>query len=135
MAEDKFFEDTEFPALSPPSGKPFRLLNKYKGDLRFVDLLDTFSDYIGKAGKLVCVKPDETGLMVEALDIETDKNFVHIQISPDTEWIITHSLGKYPCVNVIDDEGHLALVDIEHVSINELKVKSSIAFYGIAYIN
>lgn len=134
MTPDYFIDD-EYPPLSPPSGKPFRLLNKYTGDLNFTDLLDTFSDYLGKGGKFLVIKTDESGIGVSAIEIKSDKNFVHMQIINSAEWIVTHTLDKFPSVNVIDSDGNTALIDIVHTSVNELKIISSIPFRGIAYIN
>ena len=134
MTPDYFIDD-EYPPLSPPSGKPFRLLNKYKGDLSFINLLDTFADYLGKGGKFLIVKTDESGIGVSTIDIKSDRNFVHVQNTDASEWVITHNMGKYPSVNVIDSDGHTALVDIEQISINQLKIISSIPFSGIAYLN
>jgi hypothetical protein len=134
MSED-YFIDEEYPPLSPPSGKPFRLLNKYNGDLNFTDLLDTFSDYLGKGGKFLIVKTDESGIGVSSIDIKSDKNFVHIQVTDSATWTITHDLQKQPSVNVVDADGFTALVDINRISDNELQIISSIPFSGIAYLN
>lgn len=135
MNEDQLFENDEYPPLSPPSGKPFRLLNKFKGDLSFIDLLDTFSDYSGKGGKFLIVKNDESGIGVSAIQIESDKSFEHVQIEPLAVWTIIHNLGKQPSVNIVDADGFTALVDINRINDNELQIVSSIPFSGIAYLN
>lgn len=135
MNEDQFFEDIEYPSLSSPSGKPFRLLNKFKGDLAFIDLLDTFSDYLGKGGKFIVVNTDESGLTISSIDIKSDNNFVHVQTEVLEVWTITHNLHKQPSVNVVDADGFTALVDITRTSDDELQIISSIPFSGIAYLN
>ena len=132
---DDYFTDEEYPPLSSPSGKPFRLINKFKGDLAFINLLDTFSDYLGKGGKFIVVKTDESGLTVSSIDIKSDSNFVHVQVDASVLWTITHNLHKQPSVNVVDADGHTALIDINRVGDNELQIISSIPFSGIAYLN
>lgn len=135
MIDDQLFENEEYPPLSPPSGKPFRLLNKFKGDLSFINLLDTFSDYLGKGGKFLIVKTDESGIGVSSIDIKSDSNFVHVQVDISATWAITHNLHKQPSVNVVDADGFTALVDINRTSNDELEIISSIPFSGIAYLN
>ena len=135
MSDDPLFEDVEYPPLSPPSGKPFRLLNKFKGDLSFIDLLDTFSDYLGKGGKFIVVKTDESGLTVSSIDIKSDSNFVHVQAEALEVWTVTHNLHKQPSVNVVDADGFTALVDIVRTNDDELQIVSSIPFTGIVYLN
>ena len=135
MSDETLFENEEYPPLSSPSGKPFRLLNKFKGDLSFINLLDTFSDYSGKGGKFLIIKTDESGIGFSSIDIKSDSNFVHVQVEELAVWTITHNLGKQPSVNVVDAEGNTALVDISRISDNELQIVSSIPFAGIAYLN
>jgi len=130
-----YFIDEEYPPLSAPSGKPFRLLNKFKGDLSFLNLLDTFSDYLGKGGKFLIVKTDESGIGFSSIDIKSDSNFVHVQTEKLAIWTITHNMNKQPSVNVVDADGNTALVDISRISDNELQIVSSIPFSGIAYLN
>ena len=130
-----FFDCIEYPPLSPPNGKPFRLLNKYNGDLRFIDLLDTFSDYRGMGGRVIVVREDESGLAVSASIIESDKTFCHVQIIPSNRWEIHHNLGKFPTIGIIDSDGNNVLTNIEHVNENTVRIISSIAFTGTSYLN
>lgn len=134
MAEEEF-KDIEYPPLSAPSSKPFRLLNKTTSTYKFIELLDAFSDYTGKGGKLLMVKTDESGIGVTEIDVESDKTHVHVQLVASTQWTINHNLNKYPCIQIIDSSGNPAMVVIEYPSLNQVLVKASLAVAGTAYLN
>lgn len=71
-------------------------------------------------------------------DIENlgnDKTYVHEQLSPTTQWIITHNLGKYPSVTITDSAGNVVVGDIKHESTNKLTVSFTAAFAGKAFLN
>lgn len=64
-----------------------------------------------------------------------DKNFIYTKGTPDKIWDITHNLGKYPSVTIVDSAGSVVVGDITYVSENNLKVTFSAAFGGTAYLN
>lgn len=65
----------------------------------------------------------------------TDANYVYPQIAPSMVWTITHNLGKYPSVMIVDSGGTTVLGDIEYLSINQIRITFTTAFSGSAYLN
>lgn len=60
---------------------------------------------------------------------------VHNQSIASLEWTITHNLGKFPSVTIVDSSNAEVIGEVEFVDSNTLKVKFSAAFSGKAYIN
>lgn len=64
-----------------------------------------------------------------------DKEYTHDQGLASSVWVITHNLGKYPTVFVVDSAGDEVEGAITHVSTAQLTVTFSAAFSGSAYLN
>jgi hypothetical protein len=64
-----------------------------------------------------------------------DLNYLHTQMSASTSWSVTHNLGKYPSVTVVDSAGDVCEGDIDYLSVNTLTLTFSAAFAGVAYLN
>lgn len=64
-----------------------------------------------------------------------DKNYVFIQSTPSATWNITHNLGKFPSVSVVDSANTVVYGDIDYIDNNSLTVTFSAAFGGKAYMN
>ena len=62
-------------------------------------------------------------------------NYVHTQAVPDADWTITHGLGRYPSVTVVDSAGSTVLGNVEYLSANQVVVHFNGAFGGSAYLN
>lgn len=129
----------DFPQKSPSAGKPILQFNP-DVPRKFIELLDTFLNYAGKAGKFVVVNDEETGLTVVDINDEVvqsiaDKNYVHVQTTSQTLWTITHNMGKYPSVRLCDDAGVELHGDVHDVSINELTIEFSASRNGKAILN
>lgn len=65
----------------------------------------------------------------------SDKTFVHDQTIPSAIWTITHSLGKFPSVSVVDTQKEVYWGNVEYINSNQLKVTFSAAFAGQAFLN
>lgn len=61
--------------------------------------------------------------------------FEHVQAVPAVTWTVTHNLGRYPSVTVIDTGGNVVLTQVSHLSINQLQIDVSAAFSGRALLN
>ena len=59
---------------------------------------------------------------------------VHIQGTPSTTWTITHSLGGYPSVMVVDSANTVVYGEINYLSTTQVVVNFSVAFSGSAYL-
>lgn len=64
-----------------------------------------------------------------------DLNFTFNQGSAASVWNITHNLGKFPSVSVVDTAGTALLGDISYHDANSLTLYFSAPFSGSAYLN
>jgi hypothetical protein len=60
---------------------------------------------------------------------------IHNQPAPSAEWTITHNLGKYPAVTVVDSTEAEVIGEVEYINDSSLRVKFSAAFSGKAFLN
>ena len=65
----------------------------------------------------------------------TDKHYTHNQITSSNVWKITHNLGKYPSINVLDSAGNNVIGEIEYIDENSITINFSAEFTGKAYLN
>ena len=64
-----------------------------------------------------------------------NSHFVYSQILASQEWIVDHTLGKYPSVSVVDSSGNLVIGDIHYISDTQLILTFNSEFSGKAYLN
>lgn len=64
-----------------------------------------------------------------------DKNYIYEQTEPKNAWIITHNLGKYPCVEIINDNNIKIMGEIEYISENEIIARFNKEYTGKAILN
>ena len=66
-----------------------------------------------------------------------DKNFVSNQLnfSAGAAQTITHNLGKFPSVTVVDSNGKQVIGEVQHTSINALTVTFQNTFAAKVYVN
>jgi len=67
--------------------------------------------------------------------VAADKNYVFIQSTPSATWTITHNLGKFPSVSVVDSANTVVYGNIDYINENSLTITFSAAFGGKAYMN
>ena len=67
--------------------------------------------------------------------LNDDANFVFTQGLPSATWNITHNLGKFPSVSVVDTADQLMYGDTEYFNENSLTITFSAPFSGKAYLN
>lgn len=64
-----------------------------------------------------------------------DKNYTHTQSQSSNTWVITHNLGKYPSVTVINSAGDEVVGDVKYDSQNQVTITFKGAFKGTAIFN
>ena len=74
-------------------------------------------------------------LQYDAANASGDKNFVYTQNVAASTWVITHNLGKYASVTIVDSAGTKVNGEIEYNSINQVTVTFRSPFTGEAYLN
>ena len=65
----------------------------------------------------------------------SDVRHVFTQTEPSTEWIVDHTLGKNPSVEVVDTAGSRVQGDIKYESITRIVLSFMYPFAGKAYLN
>jgi hypothetical protein len=75
----------------------------------------------------------------EAIDLNTDKvsdlHYTHDQGVPALEWVVSHNLGKYPSVLVVDSAKSIVAGQVTYTDLNTIKITFNASFSGSAYIN
>jgi len=64
-----------------------------------------------------------------------DIHYVWDQQAAQSVWDITHNLGKYPNVTVIDTGSNVIYGDIQYLTVNRLQISFASANAGKAYLN
>jgi hypothetical protein len=64
-----------------------------------------------------------------------DLYYLHTQSAAASMWTITHNLGKFPSVTIVDSAGDQVEGNVDHLSANSLTVTFSSAFGGRAFLN
>ena len=59
---------------------------------------------------------------------------VHTQGAPSTVWTITHALGGYPSVTVVDSSKTVVFGEVSYTSTAQVVVNFTAAFSGYAYL-
>lgn len=64
-----------------------------------------------------------------------DKTYRHVQGTAANVWEVTHGLGKYPAVSVMDSGGTLVEGDVDYVNENNVILTFTAPFSGEANFN
>jgi hypothetical protein len=68
-------------------------------------------------------------------ELSADKHFTFTQSTATNTWNITHNLGKFPSVSVVDSGNTIVYGNIDYIDNNSLTITFSAAFGGKAYMN
>ena len=68
-------------------------------------------------------------------ELSADKHFTFVQSTAAATWNITHNLGKFPSVSIVDSGNTIVRGNIDYTSENALTITFSAAFGGKAYLN
>lgn len=107
---------------------------KQNGVDTFLDLLDTPNSFSGQANKFVKVNAGATDLEFVASSAGSAIAYIHTQGSATLTWVITHSLGSIPLVQILDSVNEVVYASIDHVSINECRVYFNNPIAGKAFL-
>lgn len=61
--------------------------------------------------------------------------YVHNQLVSASTWTITHNLGFFPAVTILDSGDHVVIGDVLYISENQLSVTFNATFGGKAYLS
>lgn len=99
---------------------------------------------VRRSGQKYVVSTDlitDTTIQKLSADIEylkskvTQNQHLFEQVSPQTEWTITHNLIKYPSVTIVDSAGNEVFGSVEYISTTKIIVRFSAPFAGKAILN
>ncbi len=131
----KQFDDAhDFPPRSEPSSKSILKFGP-EVPIKFIELIDTFSNYVDKGGRFLVVNEAEDGVTVSVITIESDKHSAHVQGTPSTDFSINHALAKFPSIQAFTTAGDPAEVHYSHTDNNNVRIQSELAFEGTIYMN
>ena len=63
------------------------------------------------------------------------ETYIHNQTTPSATWTITHGLGRYPAVTIVDSAGRVVMGDVSYTDDNTVTIAFGAAFSGRAYLN
>ena len=62
------------------------------------------------------------------------RRYIYDQVSPSASWSITHNLGGYPSVTVVDSGKTQVIGEVTYLSETSIRVDFTQPFSGIAYL-
>lgn len=63
------------------------------------------------------------------------EHYTHTQNVSSATWIVTHNLGKFPAVSIVDTGNNEVVGDVAYINENSLTLNFSAPFSGKAYCN
>ena len=133
MANREYIVDIDIDATSYADSIDVEL----EDDSTEVMLNDDYTSYrVLKSYNALTDKPSINGVtLVGDITVDGDKHYTHIQATPSSEWMVTHNLGKYPSVEVVDSAGTVVVGEYTNIDTNTMLLTFSGAFSGKAYFN
>jgi hypothetical protein len=61
--------------------------------------------------------------------------YTHNQGSSSSTWTITHNLGYFPSVTVVDNGNNVVIGDVSYITANQVSISFSASFGGKAYLS
>ena len=104
------------------------------GAQRLDDLLDVDGAALGLSGQALVKQLDAIWRPGTVEGGGGSAGLVHLQASPAATWSITHGLGRYPQVTVLDPQGERVFSDLDYGSINALTITHAAPLAGIAIL-
>lgn len=62
-------------------------------------------------------------------------SFIHNQSVSSSTWVISHNLGFFPSVSVVDSGGSMVIGDVSYITVNQVSIAFSSSFGGKAYFS
>jgi len=139
MADSKRTKQVKLTDLKTLVNTTYTLTSKVDAVNNFADIDLTDSDGAKTTVKLKggtgikLTQPASNEITIASLN--DDANFVFTQGIPSATWNITHHLGKFPSVSVVDTADQLMYGDTEYLNEDSLTITFSAPFSGKAYLN
>jgi hypothetical protein len=62
-------------------------------------------------------------------------SYIHNQSTSAATWTISHNLGFFPSVSVVDNGGNMVIGDVLYITENQVSISFSASFGGKAYFS
>ncbi len=62
-------------------------------------------------------------------------SYIHDQAVASSNWVISHGMGKFPAVSVVDSADNVVIGDVIYVDTNNIAINFNSATTGRAYLN
>ena len=66
---------------------------------------------------------------------QSDKHFVFTQSDPSNTWVITHTLNKYPAVEVVNTAHEIIIGEVTYNSLSQITINFNQNTTGKAFLN
>lgn len=97
-------------------------------ELSVVDNVTGVLSVNGKTGNVIIDYPDIN------VDPVNHVKYVHTQVNASTQWNITHNLGFFPNVTVLDNANRIIEADTQYLNTNSVRIVMNVALSGTAYL-
>lgn len=97
-------------------------------ELAIVDPVAGVLSVNGKTGNVIIDYPDINP------DPVNHVKYLHTQNTPSNQWNITHNLGFFPNVTVLDNENRIIETDTQYLNTNSVRIVMNVALSGVAYL-
>jgi hypothetical protein len=97
-------------------------------ELAVVDNVTGVLSVNGKTGNVVIDYPDINP------DPVNHVKYVHTQSSANSQWNITHNLGFFPNVTILDNANRIIEADVQYLNTNSVRIVMNVALSGVAYL-
>lgn len=64
-----------------------------------------------------------------------DKNYIHTQNEPSSNWLVQHNLNKFPTLTIIDEEGVSIIGLLRFIDLNTVEINFTEPLIGKAFAN
>lgn len=61
--------------------------------------------------------------------------YIHNQAVSSSHWVVTHNMGFFPSVSVVDSGGNMVVGDVTYISEDQISIDFSASFGGKAYLS
>jgi len=62
-------------------------------------------------------------------------SYIHTQSVSASTWTISHNMGFFPSVSVVDNGGNMVIGDVSYITENQVSISFSASFGGKAYFS
>ena len=99
-------------------------------------MIDDFNAIIAESSGSITVSDASNVITTtSSVAIVGGATYTHHQLSSSSTWTITHNLGRFPSVTIVDSAGNVQIGEVFYSSSNQVIVSFSSPFGGKAYLN